>query len=89
MLIEKPISNDQKGLEQLNNAAVKNNCVLMVGYNLRFLASLIKFKSLIDNYGEYIKRIFLIFLIFISIGIIPGIIDLFKELYLKFKLFNK
>ena len=49
VLIEKPISNDQKGLEQLNNAAVKNNCVLMVGYNLRFLASLNKFKSLIDN----------------------------------------
>jgi len=49
VLIEKPISNNQKGLEQLNNAAVKNNCVLMVGYNLRFLASLNKFKSLIDN----------------------------------------
>ena len=49
VLIEKPISNEQTGLEKLNNAAVKNNCVLMVGYNLRFLASLNKFKSLIDN----------------------------------------
>ena len=49
VLIEKPISNKQTGLEQLNNTAVKNNCVLMVGYNLRFLVSLNKFKSLIDN----------------------------------------
>ncbi|MFL2980877.1 MAG: Gfo/Idh/MocA family protein [Methylophilaceae bacterium] len=49
VLIEKPISNEQIGLEELNNKAVKNNCVLMVGYNLRFLASLNKFKSFIDN----------------------------------------
>ena len=49
LLIEKPISNEQNGLEQLNNTALKNNCVLMVGYNLRFLPSLNKFKSLIDN----------------------------------------
>jgi predicted dehydrogenase len=49
VLIEKPISNEKKGLEELNNEAVKNNCVLMVGYNLRFLPSLNKFKNLIDN----------------------------------------
>jgi len=49
VLIEKPISNKKKGLEELNNEAVKNNCVLMVGYNLRFLPSLNKFKNLIDN----------------------------------------
>ena len=49
VLIEKPISNKKKGLEELNNEAVKNNCVLMVGYNLRFLSSLNKFKNLIDN----------------------------------------
>ncbi len=49
VLIEKPISNKKEGLEELNNEAVKNNCVLMVGYNLRFLSSLNKFKNLIDN----------------------------------------
>jgi predicted dehydrogenase len=49
ILIEKPISNEQKGLEELNCEAVGNNCVLTVGYNLRFLPSLQKFKNLIDK----------------------------------------
>jgi predicted dehydrogenase len=49
VLIEKPISNESKGLEDLNNEADVNNCVLMVGYNLRFLPSLNKFKNLIDS----------------------------------------
>ena len=49
VLIEKPISNTFEGLEELNHEAVKNNCVLMVGYNLRFLSSLNKFKDLIDD----------------------------------------
>ena len=49
ILIEKPISNEQKGLEELNCEAVENNCVLTVGYNLRFLSSLQKFKNLIDK----------------------------------------
>jgi predicted dehydrogenase len=49
VLVEKPISNTHKGLEELNHEAVKNNCVLMVGYNLRFLSSLNKFKNLIDD----------------------------------------
>jgi len=48
-LIEKPISNEQKGLEELNCEAVENNCVIAVGYNLRFLPSLQKFKDLIDK----------------------------------------
>ena len=49
ILIEKPISNEQKGLKELNYEAVKNNCVLTIGYNLRFLPSLNKFKKLIDE----------------------------------------
>jgi len=49
ILIEKPISNKQKGLEELKCKAVENNCVLVVGYNLRFLPSLRKFKDLIDK----------------------------------------
>jgi len=49
ILIEKPISNEQKGLAELNCGAVKNNCVLTVGYNLRFLPSLKKFKDLINK----------------------------------------
>ena len=49
ILIEKPISNEQKGLAGLNCEAVKNNCVLTVGYNLRFLPSLKKFKDLIGK----------------------------------------
>jgi predicted dehydrogenase len=49
VLVEKPISNTHEGLEELNHEAVKNNCVLMVGYNLRFLSSLNKFKNLIDD----------------------------------------
>ena len=49
VLVEKPISNTYEGLEELNHEAVKNNCVLMVGYNLRFLTSLNKFKDLIDD----------------------------------------
>jgi len=49
VLIEKPLSTKLKGLEDLNKEAVINNCVLMVGYNLRFLPSLNKFKNLIDT----------------------------------------
>tara|TARA_B110000003_G_scaffold55978_1_gene55989 strand:- start:7988 stop:8992 length:1005 start_codon:yes stop_codon:yes gene_type:complete len=49
ILIEKPISNEKKGLEELNREAVENNCVVTVGYNLRFLPSLKKFKDLIDK----------------------------------------
>ena len=49
VLIERPISDNQKGLEELNCKAIKNNCVLAVGYNLRFLPSLMKFKNLIDK----------------------------------------
>ena len=49
ILIEKPISNEKIGLEELNREAVENSCVVTVGYNLRFLPSLKKFKDLIDK----------------------------------------
>jgi predicted dehydrogenase len=56
VLIEKPLSNELKGLKDLSNEVDVNNCVLMVGYNLRFLPSLKKFKSLIDS--NYLGSIF-------------------------------
>ena len=49
VLIEKPISNQKKNLEKLNDEARKNKCILMIGYNLRFLSSLKKFKNFLDK----------------------------------------
>ena len=45
LLIEKPISNSVEGIESLIEICNKKNIVLMVGYNLRFLPSLIEFRK--------------------------------------------
>ena len=47
LLIEKPISNSLEGIQKLIELCQKNNIILMTAYNLRFLPSLIEFKSLI------------------------------------------
>jgi predicted dehydrogenase len=49
IFIEKPISESSTGVSKLINICLKNKLVLMVGYNLRFLPSLSKFKNLINN----------------------------------------
>lgn len=48
LLIEKPISNSSKQVTELINLCEKNELVLGVGYNLRFLKSLVKLKELVD-----------------------------------------
>ena len=45
LLIEKPISSSLKDVEKLIAITKKNNCKLMVGYNLRFLDSLKFFRE--------------------------------------------
>jgi len=49
LLIEKPLSVDLKGVENLIQICNKSNLKLALGYNLRFLPSLKKFKSFIDE----------------------------------------
>jgi predicted dehydrogenase len=49
LLIEKPISDSSKGVQKLIDTCHKNNIILMTAYNLRFLPSLIKFKSQIQT----------------------------------------
>ncbi len=45
LLIEKPISDSSKGVQELIDICYKNKVILMTGYNLRFLPSLIEFKK--------------------------------------------
>ena len=45
LLIEKPISDSSEGVQKLIDTCNKKNLILMIGYNLRFLPSLIEFKS--------------------------------------------
>lgn len=45
LLIEKPISSSLRNVEKLISLTKKNNCKLMVGYNLRFLESLKFFRE--------------------------------------------
>jgi predicted dehydrogenase len=45
LLIEKPISDSSMGVQALINICNQNNVILMTGYNLRFLPSLIEFKK--------------------------------------------
>ena len=40
LLVEKPIAADTKKIQQLLDCCKKNNCLVMVAYNLRFLPSL-------------------------------------------------
>lgn len=49
LLIEKPLSETTKGVNALVEACKKTNAVLAIGYNLRFLKSLQKFKSMLDE----------------------------------------
>ena len=45
LLIEKPISNSIKGIQELIDTCHKNKCILMTAYNLRFSPSLLEFKK--------------------------------------------
>jgi predicted dehydrogenase len=49
LLIEKPLSSSIKGTAELLDACQKTKAVLAIGYNLRFLLSLQKFKSVLDD----------------------------------------
>ncbi len=49
VLIEKPLSHDCIGVETLIKNAAQAGCILQVGYNLRFLPSLIKFRQIIQS----------------------------------------
>ena len=49
MLIEKPISNSSKDVFKLINKCKLKKSILMVGYNLRFLESLKKFREILIN----------------------------------------
>jgi predicted dehydrogenase len=49
LLIEKPLSATIKDAAELLDACKKTNTVLATGYNLRFLLSLQKFKSMLDD----------------------------------------
>jgi predicted dehydrogenase len=57
MLIEKPLANTSTNLQDLLHVADKNKCVIAVGYNLRFLRSLIFFRELItkDKIGRILS----------------------------------
>ena len=45
LLIEKPLSDSTNGVLQLINTCDKQDTLLMVGYNLRFLTSLLHFRE--------------------------------------------
>jgi predicted dehydrogenase len=45
LLIEKPISDSSKDVQELIDICYQNKATLMTGYNLRFLPSLIEFKK--------------------------------------------
>ena len=49
LLIEKPLSTTSEGIRDLAVACKNNGVLLLVGYNLRFLKSLQKFKTIIDS----------------------------------------
>ena len=51
VFMEKPIADSVEGVERLIDAAAERKLVLMVGYNLRFLAALQKVKAIIDEGG--------------------------------------
>lgn len=47
LLIEKPISDSSEGVQDLLALCEKKKCTVMVGYNLRFLPSLVLFRELL------------------------------------------
>lgn len=49
LLIEKPLSDSMSQVEALFETAKKNHSLITVGYNLRFLKSLQKFKSILES----------------------------------------
>lgn len=49
LLIEKPLSATSEGVKELLETCEKVNTVLAIGYNLRFLQSLQKFKTMLDS----------------------------------------
>ena len=49
LLIEKPISNSSKDVQELIDICCQNKVTLMTGYNLRFLPSLIEFKKQVNS----------------------------------------
>lgn len=59
LFIEKPLSNNLRGLKELAKVVKKNNLLVMVGCNLRFHPGLRKIKSLIekDSIGKIISAV--------------------------------
>lgn len=49
LLVEKPLSTSCDGVNELLEKSLKNNVTLLVGYNLRFLPSLQRFRSFIGD----------------------------------------
>ena len=49
LLIEKPISDSIEGVKELIDICYQNNVILMTGYNLRFLPSLVEFRKQIHS----------------------------------------
>jgi predicted dehydrogenase len=49
LLIEKPLSDSLKGVQQLLETCHKQGTLLMVGYNLRFLKSLLYFRDMLNE----------------------------------------
>jgi predicted dehydrogenase len=47
LLIEKPLSNSLEGVRELIETCRENKCILLMGYNLRYLRSLQEFRELL------------------------------------------
>jgi predicted dehydrogenase len=56
LLIEKPLSNSAAEVSRLIEVCRRRNCVLMTGYNLRFLSSLTCYRDLVQS-GEMAGKI--------------------------------
>jgi len=56
MIIEKPLSNNLDRINELKTLVSTNNIKVLLGYNLRFYDSLIKFRSLLND--GYIGKIY-------------------------------
>ena len=56
LLIEKPISDSSMGVKELIDICYQNKVTLMIGYNMRFLPSLIEFRQQI--YSKKIGKIY-------------------------------
>ena len=49
LLVEKPLSSDLKGVDELIECCQLKHVVLLIGYNLRFFPSLQKYRTLLHN----------------------------------------